>query len=96
MSKHNHLEERVARSVPFSSFQYIDVEFGTADEDVFIQHELTTDRPDEVRFEVVSIDKGGVVYRDSAASRRAWKAGYLFLRCSAADATARLRLFVES
>jgi hypothetical protein len=90
------LEGRVARGLPFSSFQILDVEFGTADTDVYVEHSLKTDRPDEVRFEVLSIDKGGVVYRDGSASRRAWQAGYLFLRCSAADAKARIRLSTES
>jgi hypothetical protein len=88
--------ERHATRVPFSAFEFVDVKFGAADTDVLIEHSLPTDRPEDVRWETVAIDKAGVVYRDGAAARRSWKDGYLLLRCSAANATARLRLSVEA
>lgn len=87
--------ERVARSVPFSQFQYVDVTFPTANADAYIEHSLQTDRPDEVRYEVVSRDRAGDVYHDFTSTRRAWKSGYIFLRCATAGARVRLRLFVE-
>lgn len=95
MRSSKHTEERVARSVPFSSFQYVDVEFGAADEDVVIEHQLNASTPDEIRWEVVSIDAAGVVYRSPAATRRSWTSSYILLRCSAANANTRLRLSVE-
>jgi hypothetical protein len=88
--------ERHATRVPFSAFEFVDVEFGLANTDVLIEHSLPTDRPEDVRWETIAIDKAGVVYRDGTATRRPWKDGYLLLRCSAADATVRLRLSVET
>ncbi len=89
------LRERVAKSVPFSQFQYVDVTFPSADADVFIEHSLKTSDPEAVRYEVVARDRAGDVYHDFTSSRRPWKAGYLLLRCETAGAKVRLRLFVE-
>jgi hypothetical protein len=94
--KDRHLGERVARSVPFSQFQYVDVVFPTANADVFIEHSLDTDRPDDIIYEVVKRDRAGDVYHDYTADRRPWKAGYILLRCATAGAQVRLRLSVES
>jgi hypothetical protein len=90
------LGDRVARSVPISSFEYVDVFFETANVDVFVEHSLLTNVPDDVQWDVVGINNGGVVYRDGANDRRAWSKGYVILRCTAAGTTARLRLSIPA
>lgn len=95
MGSNNQLGGRVAKSVPFSQYQYVDVVFTTADSDTFIEHQLKTDDPEAIRYEVVSRDRAGDVYHDYSAARRAWKPGYLLLRCATAGARVRLRLFTE-
>lgn len=82
--------------MPIGRWEVVDVAFPNADEDVGIVYSaFRPENPSEVRWVVLSIDKGGVVYRDSAATQKAWSTGLVFLRCSAANATARVLLFVE-
>lgn len=96
MSNDKQLGERFARSVPFSQYEYVDVQFDNADADTYIPHTLTTDQPDNIRYEVVGRDRAGDVYHDFSSTRRAWRSSYLFLRCATAGARVRLRLSVEA
>jgi hypothetical protein len=96
MSSNNQLGDRVARGVPFSSYEYVDVVFDGADEDTLVQHQLRLENPELVRYEVVSRDRAGDVYHDTSNTHRPWKDGYLFLRCETAGSRVRLRLSVES
>lgn len=83
--------------LPFGFYEWVDVSFTTADQDVVVgYHEIKAQDPELVRFLVVSITKGGVVYRDGSATRVAWQQGMVRLRCSAANASARILLFVEA
>ena len=87
----------MAVASPFGFYEYVDVTFTTANQDVDVVYgELRPEFPEDVRFIVVDVDKGGVVYRDRTASRKKWQAGLLFLRCSAANTTARILLYLEA
>lgn len=89
------LERRHLLGVPFSVYQYVDVTFGDANVDAFIQHNLPASDPEKVRYEVVSADRAARVYHDQSATRRAWGTGYILLRCDVANAVVRLRLSLE-
>lgn len=82
-------------AVPFSHFQYLDVEFGDADVDTIVEHSLFTTDPEAVNYEVVRSDQACRVYHDSSATRKLWGQGYIILRSDTADAVVRLRLSLE-
>ena len=89
-------EKDVERLTPFVAFEYVDVFFGTENTDVAIEHTLLTETPEAVQWTVVSLNNNGMVYRDGRVTRLAWQAGRIFLRCSAANTTARLLLSVPT
>lgn len=91
----NALETERSKRSPFAKFTFVDVTFGTVNTDYIVAHTLDTPDPEVIRWWAISNDTAGVVYRDSSAGKRTWGEGYVVLRCSVADATVRLLLFVE-
>ncbi len=83
------------KRIPFSSYAYVDVTFGSADTDYIIEHSLKAKNPELIRWITVTNDTSGVVYRDNGTPPRAWGEGYIVLKCSAANANVRLLLFLE-
>ena len=91
----NALETERSKRSPFAKFTFVDVTFGTVNTDYIVTHTLDTPDPEVIRWWAISNDTAGVVYRDASATKRAWGERYVVLRCSAANATVRLMLFVE-
>lgn len=96
------LTAQLDRRVPYSQFEYVSVTFSaTANADTDIRHSLSPAVPEDVRWEVVSIELSSapatppVIYRDSSATRKAWQTTHLYLRCTLPSAVVRLRLFLE-
>ena len=87
------LENFLFKIVPYAKYQYVTVTFNaTANLDSEVQHTLRPRDFEAVDYQVVKIDKAGVVYNDTSATRRAWTTNTIVLRCSAAGATATLLL----
>lgn len=88
-----------AKGAPFGQFQYVDVTFpDTPNTDLNIQHEMTLDATDRVRWIVVSLrppTPGAItIYEDTSTTRRAWGKHNIILRCTQPSVKATLLLVV--
>jgi hypothetical protein len=96
--------KKVEHMLPMGEYEYVDVDFGPADMDVEIPYSrLTIDVPEDVRWMEVSpeamLEGSSVVhpriYRLQNGVRRTWTFGSIVLRCSVANYSTRLLLYVE-
>jgi hypothetical protein len=65
-----------------------------ADTDLQIPHALRSTNPEEIGYVVEQADRACRVYQDTSATRLAWSAGLIILRCDTAGAKVRLLLTV--
>ena len=79
--------------IPATSFEYVDVTFGSANVDHDILTALRPASPEDIAYLVVRADRATSLYHDQSGTRRPWGAGYLVLRSSVANAVVRLLLF---
>lgn len=79
----------------FSRFEYVNVTFAAADQDVDIPHTLKPGYNEEVRYLVVRQSAPAGIYQDLGPTRRPWQRTHIFLRASI-PTTARLLLVLES
>lgn len=88
--------ERAVRlhTTPWSDFEFVDVTFTGAGNDVDIPHTLVVADPSTIRFLPINLSAGVSIYRDTTGTAKAWTATTIYLRATGA-ATARLLLFVE-
>ena len=81
------------RTVPIYGWEYVTVTFPSSpNTDYVVSHTLEPIDPEDVDYEVVRRDSAAIVYNDQSGTRRAWKSGYVVLRCNVASATVDLRL----
>lgn len=87
---------------PYAQCQFVDVTFNTtANLDTDIVHDLVTDDPYAVKWQVMQVKLASapavapVIYEDTAATRRSWGNGYVVLRCNVGSVVARLLLYLE-
>src|SRR5688572_13022210 len=90
------------RARPFDQFEYVSVTFNSvANVDTDIQHSLNPPTPYDIDITPVQWRFGAapaaapVAYIDISATRKAWGAGYIVLRCNVASAEATLLLTVR-
>ncbi len=89
-----------AKGEPFGQFQYVEVTFpDVANTDTNIQHELTLDATDRVRWIVVSARSSVTpdafsIYEDTSTTRRAWGKHNIILRCTQPSIKVTLLLVV--
>jgi len=88
------LNERVARSLPFTQAEYVTVVFSAADTDTPVPHALKTTNYDGINYQAVRMSLPAIIYHDASSTRTAWKSGFIYLR-STAPTTVRLLLTVE-
>lgn len=79
-------------ATPATDHQYLEVTFGAANTDFDIRHDLKPSNPENIHYIVVRADRATSLYHDQSGTRRAWKAGYIVLRSSVANAKVTLLL----
>lgn len=78
---------------PFARYERVTVTFPTTpNTDVVVRHSLQPSSPDAVEYAVLQKDRAGDVYNDQSATRKEWKQGYIYLRCSVASVKATILL----
>lgn len=80
---------------PYTTFEYLTVTFTTANADLPIAHSLRPSNPEDIDYEVVRKDRACDLYHDQSGTRKAWKAGYIILRSSVANAVVDVRLSIR-
>lgn len=78
---------------PFGKWQYVEVTFEDADEDTDVPHTLRPSDPESVRWWVVALNAGAVIYK--ADTGTAWHRDHIWLRADQ-PCTVRLLLFLET
>ena len=90
----------VDKGLPFGQFQYVTVTFpNVADTDLSINHDLTVEATDRVRWIPVSVGFATVpapyvIYEDTSTTRRAWGKRNIILRCTQPSVKVTLLLVV--
>lgn len=81
----------MSHCTPIGDFELKRVVFATADVDVPVVHELKSDGPYQICYEVLQRSAGGVVYHDLSLTRKTWQRGTIYLR-STVPMVATIRL----
>lgn len=95
-------QRQVLRGLPMTQFEFQDLEFGSANQDLVVKHGLSTPDPESVRVLPIEWRFAGppadapVLYRDSSKARRPAGSGFLIIRCTLANAKVRVLIFVEA
>jgi hypothetical protein len=80
---------------PYAQYQRVEVTFpSTPDTDIVIKHTLQASNPEDLEYTIAKQDRAGFVYNDQGATRKDWKPGFLYLRCSVASLKATILLTV--
>lgn len=80
------------RGVPFSQYQFIDVSFTNADEDVRLRHELKPIPVANIGYIVVRQNKATSIYDGTVST---WDANHFSVKSSEADAEVTLLVFTR-
>lgn len=87
------LEDALLRFCPSRQWQIVTVTFpATANADLDIPHTLTPSNPELVNVQVLQASQPCLVWQDRSATRVAWSAGLIRVRCTAASAQVTLLL----
>lgn len=86
------MQQIVQDRSPHVDYEYVDVQFGTADTDKEVLTRLQPRNPNSIDYQQVRSDVAGITYHDHTPGRRPWGKGYIIVRNSAADANVRLLL----
>lgn len=87
-------------ATPQLDYEHIEVVFpATADQDLPIKTILRPENPENIYWEIVEYHPVGVptpfvVYKDGSKTRKAWYAGVMFMRCTAASIRVVLRFYI--
>lgn len=76
--------------LPFARYQFVNVTFETADEDMAIKHRLNPVNAEEVMYIVTRLTSGADIYQDVSPTRKPWQRSHIFLRASAPTAATLL------
>lgn len=83
----------VDRGIAFGQYEYIEVEFPSADVDVRIRHQMKVSPFTEVYYIPVKMDRAAIVYNGTLSL---WSPQYIALKSNTAGLTATLLLFTRS
>lgn len=81
--------------LPIARYQFINVRFETAGEDVVIKHRLAPVNAEQVMYQVVRLTSAAVIYQDQTPTRKPWQRSHIYLRSDIPTA-ATLMLFLPS
>jgi hypothetical protein len=84
--------DQLRSQTPATQYERVRVTFGAADTDTVIPHGLRPPSADHVDYQVIRADRATSLYH--TIDGKAWAAGFIVLRSSAADATVTLLLTV--
>lgn len=88
--------DQIEKRFPYKTYQVVVVTFGTANQDLDIQHNLKAADPEMIDYTVLQASGPAIVYHDTSPTRLPWAKGLIRLRSPITGLRARILLTVSS